>query len=67
MNYFENAGDVQRTDFLKRSITVTFLKTKRGPVGGGETDMGTGGYFFVMMEMFHILILVVVTLLYILN
>ena len=58
---------MQRTDFLKRSITVIFLKTRRGPVGGGETDMGTGGYFFVMMDMFRVLIFMVVTLLSILN
>ena len=47
---------MQRPDFLKGSITVVFLKTRRGPVRGGETDMGTGGYFFVMMEMFRVLI-----------
>ena len=47
---------MQRPDFLKASITVIFLKTGRGPVGGVETDMGTGGYFFVMMEMFRVLI-----------
>lgn len=58
---------MQRTDFLKRSITVIFLKTRSEPVGSGETDMGTGGYFFVMMEMFRVLIFMVVTLLSILN
>ena len=36
---------MQRTDFLKRSITVIFLKTRRGPVRGGETDMGTVLFF----------------------
>ena len=58
---------MQRTDFLKRSITVIFLKTRRGPVRGGETDMGTvlfycddgnvlcfnfcGGYITVYIEL----------------